>query len=130
VTGKHSGPLRRAELRYRVTGRRDRIAWRGLARWTLLRDRRFSAPGDTTLTETTLGVTALEATVRILPGFDWVGKAATRIRGDSRGALGTGTTHSVLWAQRMEYSVRKAIPLRHRVSVLSQREVGDRSAGC
>jgi len=74
-------------------------------------------------------VTALEATVRILPGFDWVGKAATRIRGDSRGALGTGTTHSVLWAQRMEYSVRK--PFRYGIEyrVLSQREVGDRSAG-
>ncbi|HYR69583.1 MAG TPA: hypothetical protein VER77_06840, partial [Candidatus Dormibacteraeota bacterium] len=105
----------------------DRIE--GLARWTLLRDRRFSAPGDTTLTETTLGVTALEATVRFLPGIDWVGKAAARIRGDAKGDLGISETHSVLWAQRLEYTVRK--PFRYGVEyrVLSQREVGDQRAG-
>jgi len=107
--------------------RSDRVE--GLARWTLLRDRRFSAPGDTTLTETTLGVTALEATVRIVPGIDWVGKAAARIQGDVRGPLPNGATHSVLWAQRLEYAVRK--PFRYGVEyrVLSQREVGDRRAG-
>ena len=107
--------------------RSDRVE--GLARWTLLRDRRLSAPGDTTLTETTLGVTALEATVRFLPGIDWVGKAAARIRGDARGIPGAGDTHSLLWAQRLEYTVRK--PFRYGVEyrVLSQHEVGDRSAG-
>src|SRR5439155_1309617 len=62
-------------------------------------------------------------------GLDWVGKAATRIRGDSRGVLGTGTTHSVLWAQRLEYSVRKPFRYGAEYRVLSQREVGDRSAG-
>src|SRR5439155_15234521 len=104
----------------------DRVE--GFARWTLLRDRRFSAPGDTTLSETTLGVTALETTVRIVPGIDWVGKAAARIRGESQG-VGTGETHSVLWAQRLEYTVRK--PFRYGVEyrALSQREVGDRRAG-
>jgi outer membrane protein OmpA-like peptidoglycan-associated protein len=108
--------------------RSDRVE--GLTRWTLLRDRRLSAPGDTTPTETTLGVAALEATVRFLPGIDWVGKAAARIRGDARGVSGAaGETHSVLWAQRLEYTVRK--PFRYGVEyrVLSQREVGDRSAG-
>ena len=121
-----STPARYEERSFGVAyrpARSDRVE--GLARWTLLRDRRFSAPGDTTLTETTLGVTALEATVRILPGFDWVGKAATRIRGDSRGVLGTGTTHSVLWAQRLEYSVRKPFRYGAEYRVLSQREVGD-----
>jgi len=107
--------------------RSDRVE--GLARWTLLRDRRFSAPGDTTLAETTLGVTALEATVRFLPGIDWVGKAAARIRGDARGVSGSGGTHSVLWAQRLEYSVRKPFRYGAEYRVLSQREVGDRSSG-
>jgi len=88
----------------------------GLARWTLLRDRRFSAPGDTTLTETTLGVTALEATVRFLPGIDWVGKARADPRRRFVAVSGSGTTHSVLWAQRLEYTVSKAISLWSRVS--------------
>jgi len=105
----------------------DRIE--GLARWTLLRDRRFSSPSDSTLTETTLGVTALEATVRVVPGIDWVGKAAARIRGDARGSLGSGETHSVLWAQRLEYTVRKPFRYGAEYRVLSQREVGDRRAG-
>jgi outer membrane protein OmpA-like peptidoglycan-associated protein len=107
--------------------RSDRVE--GLARWTRLEDRRFAAPGDTTLTETTLGVTALEATVRIVPGIDWVGKAAARTRRDARGVLATGAAHSLLWAQRLEYTVRK--PFRYGVEyrVLSQREVGDRLGG-
>ena len=73
-------------------------------------------------------MTALETTVRILPGIDWVGKAAARIRGESQG-VGTGETHSVLWAQRLEYTVRK--PFRYGIEyrALSQREVGDRRAG-
>ena len=74
-------------------------------------------------------MTALEATVRIVPGIDWVGKAATRIRGDARGGLPGGITHSVLWAQRLEYAVRKPFRYGAEYRVLSQREVGDRRAG-
>src|SRR2546430_5707860 len=63
------------------------LAWRSphsdavqaLGRWTRLADRRGPEPGDSLGTSSVLGVAALEATIRVLPGLEWAAKGAARL---------------------------------------------------
>ena len=105
-------------------------AFQALGRWTRLADRRGAQPGDSLGSESVLGVAALEATVRVLPGLEWAAKGATRLDQSGQSGLPMGIAHSTLWASRLDYAIAKQ-PFRLGVEyrLLSQREAADHRSG-
>jgi hypothetical protein len=108
-------------------------AVQALGRWTRLADRRGPAPGDSLGTESVLGVAALEATVRLLPGVEWAAKGAARIEQDGRSGIPSAMAHSTLWASRLDYRMaqiaRQPLRLGLEYRMLMQREAGDQKSG-
>jgi hypothetical protein len=127
----YSTPNRYTESSFGLSWRAPRSdAVQALGRWTRLADRRGPQPGDSLGTQSVLGVAALEATVRVLPGVEWAMKGATRLDQSGSSGLPVGTAHSSLWASRLDYKLGQE-PLRLGVEYrrLSQREAADSRGG-
>ena len=105
-------------------------AFQAIGRWTRLADRRGAGVNDSLGTQTVLGVAALEATTRILPGVEWAVKGATRLAEDARPGSASAVAHSSLFASRLDYQIMRQ-PLRLGVEyrLLSQRESSDNRSG-
>ena len=105
-------------------------AFQAIGRWTRLADRRGAGVGDSLGTNSVLGVAALEATTRILPGVEWAVKGAARLAEDGRPGQPSAVAHSSLFASRLDYQIMKQ-PLRLGVEyrLLSQRESSDHRTG-
>ena len=124
-------PLRFQENSVGLSWRAPRSdAVQALGRWTRLADRRMALPGDSLGTESVLGVAALEATVRVLPGLEWAAKGAARLQQDGRTGVPMALTHSTLWASRMDYRIaQRPLRLGLEYRMLMQREADDHRSG-
>ena len=105
-------------------------AFQAVGRWTRLADRRGAGVADSLGTQSVMGVAALEATTRILPGVEWAVKGATRLAEDGRPGSASAVAHSSLFASRLDYQIMKQ-PFRLGVEyrLLSQRESSDHRTG-
>jgi hypothetical protein len=105
-------------------------AFQAIARWTRLADRRASGAGDSLGLNSVLGVAAVEATTRLMPGVEWSVKGATRLAEDGRPNMPSAMAHSSLFTSRLDYRFSQQ-PFRMGVEyrVLAQREAADRRTG-
>jgi len=105
-------------------------AFQAIGRWTRLADRRAVGAGDSLGLNSVLGVAALEATARVMPGVEWAVKGATRLAEDGRPGMPSAMTHSTLFTSRVDYRLSQQ-PFRLGVEyrVLAEREASDHRSG-
>ena len=127
----YSTPNRFTESSIGLAWRNPRSdAFQALGRWTRLADRRSGGAGDSLGLQSLMGVAALEATTRILPGVEWAVKGATRLAEDGRPGQPSAVAHSSLLTSRLDYRLgRQPVRVGVEYRMLSQRESDDRRTG-
>jgi uncharacterized repeat protein (TIGR01451 family) len=100
-----------------------------LAKYTRLFDQSPPAAGATESVTTLTDVTSLEWSLQLSRYFEWVEKAAAKIKQENSGTAPAFKTHTYLFINRLNYNVWRKIDLGTEYRILTQREANDLRAG-